>query len=169
MAPPDETTNAFDRIAATVPSPVVIATTRRGDDLGGCLVGFTTQCSIDPLRYLVCLSAANRTYELATGASTIVVHLLHDDDHDLALARLFGEATGFVTDKFERCAWHPGPDGVPVLDGCDWFAGTIVDRSDLGDHVGFRLAPLAGGRAERTSEPWLSYPDVRELHAGNPA
>jgi flavin reductase (DIM6/NTAB) family NADH-FMN oxidoreductase RutF len=147
----------------------MIATTSGGDELGGCLVGFTTQCSIDPVHYLVCLSKANRTYELANEASTIVVHLLHEADHDLGLARLFGEATGFATDKFARCQWDAGPDGVPVLDGCDWFAGTIVGRSDLGDHFGFHLAPLPGGRAGRTSEPWLSFPDVRELHAGNPA
>ena len=32
----------------------------------------------------------------------------------------------------------------PVLLDCDWFAGSIVDRVDLGDHVGFVLDVTSG-------------------------
>ena len=34
------------------------------------------------------------------------------------LAELFGGETGDEVDKFARCAWHEGPEGVPMLDGC---------------------------------------------------
>jgi flavin reductase (DIM6/NTAB) family NADH-FMN oxidoreductase RutF len=159
---------AFERIAATVTTPMVIVTVRAGDQMDGCLVGFSTQCSIDPTRYLVCLSKANRTYAISRRATTLVVHVLHDDDHDFELARLFGEETAYETDKLTECQWREGPDGVPVLLGCDWFGARIVSRTDLGDHVGF-LLDVHGGEATRTDEPYLGFTAVRDLDAGNPA
>jgi flavin reductase (DIM6/NTAB) family NADH-FMN oxidoreductase RutF len=162
------TSEAFEHIVANLDQPVVIVTTRAGNEMDGCLVGFSTQCSIDPVHYLVCLSTANRTYEIAQRASTLVVHVLHDEGRDRALARLFGERTGRDVDKLAECAWEPGPDGVPVIGSCDWFGGAIVGRAHLGDHVGFTIE-AQHGRANRTAEPYLGLADVRDLDAGNPA
>ena len=164
-----QTVSAFDMIAATIPTPVLIATTHHQGQSSGCLVGFSSQCSIDPLRYLVCLSTANQTYETARDAAVVVVHFVRADDDGRALARLFGEATGRDVDKFSLCQWQPGPGGVPVLDGCDWFAGTIEDLVDFGDHVGFIIEPTGDGRAEDTGERYLTFRDVRDFDAGNPA
>ncbi len=161
-------TGAFEAIAATRGVPMIIVTARAGHALDGCLVGFSTQCSIDPTRYLVCLSKANHTYEIALEASMLVVHALHDAPQDRALARLFGEESGRDVDKLSRCRWVDGPDDLPVLLDCDWFAGSIVDRVDLGDHVGFVLDVTSGG-ATRAEEPWLAFVQVRDLEAGNPA
>jgi flavin reductase (DIM6/NTAB) family NADH-FMN oxidoreductase RutF len=160
---------AFDSLAAANCSPMVIATTRAGDEADGCLVGFSTQCSIDPVRYLVCLSNANRTYDIARTASTVVVHVLHDAPLDHDLARLFGEQTSFEADKLAQCAWDGGPSGVPVLRGLDWFVGRILDQVDLGDHTGFVLAVGDEGSAVRAHEPPLTYVEVEDLDAGNPA
>jgi flavin reductase (DIM6/NTAB) family NADH-FMN oxidoreductase RutF len=159
---------AFDRIAGTLDPPVTIVTTRAGDEIDGCLVGFSTQCSIHPPRYLVCLSTANRTYEIAQHASTLVVHMLHHDERDLSLARLFGEQTAREVDKLAECNWEPGPDGVPVIRSCDWFGGAIVGRADLGDHVGFAI-DVHYGRAVRNGDRYLGLADVRDFVAGNPA
>jgi flavin reductase (DIM6/NTAB) family NADH-FMN oxidoreductase RutF len=64
------------------------------------------------------------------------------------LVELFGGETGDEEDKFERCGWHEGPAGLPILDECgSWFAGRIVERVPLGDHVGRVLEPF-DGRAE---------------------
>jgi flavin reductase (DIM6/NTAB) family NADH-FMN oxidoreductase RutF len=158
---------AFDRIAGTFDTPVVIVTTRAGDEMDGCLVSFSTQCSIDPVHYLVCLSTANRTYEIARRASTLVVHMLHDDERDRSLARLFGEQTAREVDKLAECDWEPGPEGVPVIRSCDWFGGAIVGRADLGDHVGFAI-DVQFGRAVRTGDRYLGLADVRDFVAGNP-
>jgi flavin reductase (DIM6/NTAB) family NADH-FMN oxidoreductase RutF len=160
--------DAFERIAASLDTPMVIVTTRAGDEMDGCLVGFTTQCSIDPTHYLVCLSTANRTYEIAKRASTLVVHMLHDDGRDRSLARLFGENTARDVDKLAECNWAPGPNGVPVIRSCDWFGGPIVGRVNLGDHVGF-VVDVQFGNALRTSERYLGFTAVRDLNAGNPA
>jgi flavin reductase (DIM6/NTAB) family NADH-FMN oxidoreductase RutF len=161
-------TDAFEQIAAKLTTPMIIVTARAGDESDGCLVGFSTQCSIDPTRYLVCLSKENNTYRIALDAPTLVVHMLHDDDNDRALARLFGEKTGREVDKITTSGCGAGPDGVPVLTTCDWFAGKIVDRVELGDHVGFVL-DVTHGNARRTDEPWLGFAALRDLDAGNPA
>jgi flavin reductase (DIM6/NTAB) family NADH-FMN oxidoreductase RutF len=160
--------DAFERIAATLDTPMVVVTTCAGDERDGCLVGFSTQCSIDPTHYLVCLSKKNRTYEIACRASTLVVHMLHDDGHDRSLAHLFGEHTARDVDKLAECTWEPGPDGVPVITACDWFGGPIIDRVDLGDHVGFTI-DVQVGNATRTAERYLGFSAVRDFDAGNPA
>jgi hypothetical protein len=43
-----------------------------------------------------------------------------------------------------------------------------VQRTDLGDHVGFVLE-IFDGRAPRAAEPALDFVAVRDLDAGNPA
>jgi flavin reductase (DIM6/NTAB) family NADH-FMN oxidoreductase RutF len=159
--------SAFDRIAAGVDPPMVVVTARVGDAMDGCLVGFSTQCSIDPQRYLVCLSKANATYDIASDASSLVVHLLPDNAIGIWLARIFGEITAHAADKLSMCAWGPGVDGAPVIASCDWFAGPIASKVDLGDHVGFVL-DITAGNANRVTDNYLGYSSVRELEAGNP-
>ena len=79
----------------------------------GCLVGFATQTSIEPFRFLVCLSRRNRTYRVARAATVLAMHVLGEEQRELAA--LFGERTGDEVDKFARCSWRPGPEGVPLL------------------------------------------------------
>ena len=114
---------AFEAIAGRVDYPMYIATTRAGDERSGCLVGFATQCSIDPPRFLACISDKNHTYRvLESGAGSMAVHVVPEQaDH---LVELFGGETGDEEDKFAQCGWSEGPEGLPVLDDCpSWFAG----------------------------------------------
>jgi flavin reductase (DIM6/NTAB) family NADH-FMN oxidoreductase RutF len=158
----------FETFAAAVDSPMVIVTAAHDGEAGGCLVGFSTQCSIDPTRFLVCLSKRNQTFRVAREARVLVVHTLHDTGEDRVLAHLFGEETGFETEKLARCAWDAGPDDTPVLRGLDHFVGGVVDRVDLGDHIGFVL-DVRDVRSERGDETLLGYQMVKHLDAGNPA
>jgi flavin reductase (DIM6/NTAB) family NADH-FMN oxidoreductase RutF len=133
---------AFDQLMGMPDHPMYIVTARTGDERAGCLIGFATQSSIDPPRFLACLSKKNRTYRVAHDASHLAVQLVPAGAD--ALAELFGGETGDEVDKFARCAWHDGPLGLPILDECEnWFAGSVADRLDLGDHVGFLLEPVA--------------------------
>ncbi len=121
--------------------PMFIVTVAAAGERAGCLVGFATQCSIDPPRFLVCLSDKNRTYRVAKGAEAMVVHLVPRGADELA--ELFGSETGDTIDKFERCRWRPGPMDVPVLEDCrNWFAGQVLGRMDAGDHAAFLLEPF---------------------------
>ena len=134
--------DAFDALMGELDYSMLIVTAASGPQRAGCLVGFATQCSIEPRRFLVCLSDKNRTLRVATRAGALVVHL--PTTAMPGLVELFGGETGDDIDKFARCAWHPGPRGLPILDGCPrWFAGDVVARRPLGDHTAFVLAPFA--------------------------
>jgi flavin reductase (DIM6/NTAB) family NADH-FMN oxidoreductase RutF len=106
-------TTDFDTLVARMDAPLVVVTAASGDQRAGCIVGFHTQCSIEPPRYAVWLSKANRTYRVALFATHVALHLLGTDER--ALVELFGGETGDELDKFTRCDWEPGPGGVPLL------------------------------------------------------
>ena len=130
----------------------------------GCLVGFSTQCSIHPPRVLACISKANHTLPVATAAPVLAVHWLAPDDRDLA--ELFGGETGDEVDKFERCSWRPGPGEVPVLAGVKgWVAGPVVGRFDVGDHVAFVLDAEVGSGDPAADE--LGFQAVKDLEPGH--
>ena len=95
----------------------------------------------------------------------MVVHLVPEQASELA--ELFGSQTGDRVDKFARCGWTEGPNGVPVLDALDWFAGPVVQRFDVGDHVAPGVE-VTMGSAPRAHEPWLMLRDVLDLDPGNP-
>lgn len=158
-------TESFDAITGGTERASYVVTTAADGGNAGCLVGFATQCSIDPPRFGVWLSKLNRTYRVARSATTLVVHLLRHDDGDLA--ERFGGDTGDDVDKFADIVWHPGPDGCPVIDRLDWFAGSVVDRYDSGDHVGFLLSPC-GGECRRPDAAQLPPSVVGEIDAGHP-
>ena len=159
----------FDGIGAAVDYPMYVVTAAAGGERAGCLVGFTTQCSIDPPRFLVCISKANHTFRVAQRASVLAVHLLAADDS--ATGELFGSETGDEVDKFAPCSWSPGPEGTPVLDAATaWFAGRVLERFDLGDHVGHLLEPLPDvGRAPAAEGGFYSFRQARHMEPGHPA
>ena len=159
-------TEAFEAFVSGLDySMVVVAVARRGRR-AGCLVGFATQCSMDPQRFLVCISEANATARLARRARHLAVHQIGADQ--LELARLFGEESGDWADKFEACRWHAGLHDVPLLDDASaWLIGRVVKRVRLGDHTGYVLAPVAGAR-RRDDRP-LTFEAVKTLNAGHPA
>jgi len=158
-------TDAFEGIAAELDYPMYVVTAAVDGQRSGCLAGFTTQCSIDPVRFLVCVSKTNHTFEVARRAGTLVVHLLRGGDRELA--ELFGEETGDEVDKFTRCSWEAGPDGAPVLDGLDWFAGRVLERHDVGDHEAMVLEPVAGIHGHHAPE--LGFQALRDLDPGHDA
>ena len=96
----------FDCAVATLDYPMLIATVASDSERAGCLVGFATQSSVRPRRFLICLSVRNRTFRLARSSGSLVVHALAREQDELA--ELFGGATGDEVDKFARCAWRPG-------------------------------------------------------------
>src|SRR5271157_5877335 len=119
---------AFDQLVGLLNYPMFVVTTRAGDELGGCLVGFASQVGVDPSRFLVGLSKRNHTYRVARAATHLAIHVL--PRRHRALARLFGGETGDRLNKFDSCAWETGPHGLPILtDAIGWFAGRILHRS----------------------------------------
>jgi len=157
----------FEQLAATVDYPMFIVTAVADGERSGCLMGFATQCSIRPIRFLACISVKNHTYGVAKRAEFLAVHLLHDEDR--AIAELFGAKTGDEVDKFVDVAWHPGPAGMPILDAAKgWFAGPVREIVDLGDHHGFVIDPVEGDGAVELSR-LLTFQETKDIQAGHPA
>jgi flavin reductase (DIM6/NTAB) family NADH-FMN oxidoreductase RutF len=146
--------------------PMFIVTASARGERAGCLVGFATQCSIDPLRFIICLSDKNRTFRVAQDAKVLVVHLVPEEAE--WLAELFGSQTGDEIDKFSRCSWTPGPDGTPILDDCgNWFVGRIMQRDPVGDHWAFLLDPVRG--ESDSSESAVMFQEVEWIEPGHEA
>ena len=139
---------AFDEVVGELDYPMLVVTAAAGGEVGGCLVGFATQASIEPPRFLVCLSDKNRTFRIAREARVLGIHFLSTDDGDLVA--LFGGETGDEVDKFAQVEWRPGLEGAPLLERCrNRFVGRILDRRPVGDHVSFLLEPIAAERGEK--------------------
>lgn len=156
---------AFEALVAAIDYPMYIVTTAAEDDRAGCLVGFATQCSLDPPRFLACISKRNHTFRIAQRSEVLVIHFLTNDDFELA--RLFGENTSDEVDKFAGCRWEAGAGGAPVLADCrGWVAGRVLDRVDLGDHVGFVVEPTDAGLNARAGRQ-LGFQEARHLQPGH--
>lgn len=143
------TGGGFGPIASSLDTPLIVVTAAEGREQAGCLVGFHSQSSIEPLRYCVWLSKANHTYRVAQRSSHLAIHFLTEPD--LPLAERFGTLTGDRTDKFAGLRTAPGPGGVPLLADCPHRLvvrrTTLVDEG--GDHVCVMTEPVdvrTGGR-----------------------
>jgi flavin reductase (DIM6/NTAB) family NADH-FMN oxidoreductase RutF len=166
MAATDEVLESFNSLMAELDYPMFIVTTVAEDDgeRSGCLIGFATQISIKPPRFLAGLSHKNRTYRVAQRAEHLGVHFVPADGNEVA--ELFGSETGDEIDKFERCDWHEGPEGVPIVEGLpNWFVGRIVGRLDSGDHDAMILEPIAGERQAEEEE--LTFHRAKRIEPGH--
>lgn len=157
----------FAELMAELDAPMLIVTAEHGGEKAGCLVGFSTQSSIHPPRFLVCISRLNHTFRVASQARTLIVHFVPEEATELA--ELFGGSSGDDVDKFAAVEWHRGPGGAPLLAGLGtWFAGTVVERVGLGDHVGILLAPVEG-TVRRSGAARLRFHRARRIVPGHPA
>ncbi|MFC9999577.1 flavin reductase family protein [Nocardia sp. NPDC127526] len=158
---------AFDAVVARADDSMWIVTTSAEGHRAGCLVGFAAQVSINPRRFLACLSKSNHTFRIAARAEHLAVHLVSAET--IALAQVFGAETGSEMDKFEHCEWREGPHALPILvTAAGWFTGEILQRHDFGDHVGFLLAPTAAQAPESAVRP-LRYEAIADLRPGHQA
>lgn len=157
----------FDSIVTAADPAMIIVTAATDGGRSGCLVGFHSQVSIDPLRYGVWISRANHTHRFAVEAEHLGVHHLAESDLDLA-AR-FGTLTGDDVDKFDGCEVETGPHGVPLLASCGrWIVGKRVGLIDAdGDHTCVVVEPVEV-RAPGPFTP-LRLAGVADLTPGHPA
>jgi flavin reductase (DIM6/NTAB) family NADH-FMN oxidoreductase RutF len=163
---PSASDETFDELMRDLDPPLLVVTTAHDDERAGCLVGFHSQCGIAPRRYALWISRANRTAAVATRATAFAVHVLGAQQHELAA--LFGAKTGDDIDKFARCAWVPGRDGVPLLADCpDRITGRKRDLVEVdADHVCLVIEPLDTHQVRTDS--WLRLAEVHDLRAGHP-
>ena len=146
------------------PAMYVVTAAAADGEVAGCLAGFGSQVSIEPERCLICISKQNHTFGVAERAETLVVHVPPASAKQLAV--LFGHETGDEVDKLAQVAWSPGPGGAPVLADCPtWIGGRVVERIDLGDHVGF-LLDVQEGAVDVDASP-LRFGQVQDVEPGH--
>ena len=164
MSEPEEI-GPYDEIVESLDYPMFIVSAAADGDVAACLIGFATQCSINPAHFQACLSKNNRTYEVARRAEVLVVHRVRRDQMELA-EHFGGTSAKDDPDKLANWPWRPGPRGAPVIEDCDWFAGRVLDRFDTGDHVAFVLAPFGGECREHEQ---LGSQEASDIDPGQPA
>ena len=143
-AAPDPSTQWSEAITGGADYPLYVATTCDGIEMSGCLVGFVTQSSIEPVRFVICVSKVNHTFAVARRSQGLALHLLGSNQKPLA--SLFGETSGDVVDKFAGLDWSTAVTGAPVLADCAaWIDGSVLEHRDAGDHEAFLVAVVAGG------------------------
>jgi flavin reductase (DIM6/NTAB) family NADH-FMN oxidoreductase RutF len=164
---PEESLEDLEAFFNLVDYPYYVVTARSPDaDMSGCLAGFVTQCSIQPPNFLVCISKVNHTLSVAERSPGMGLHLLGADQS--ATARLFGEETGDVVDKFASVDWRLGSTGAPLLvDSAVSMEGQVLGHFSVGDHEAFlvrAVRAVAGGH-----DGLLTYRSAPPLTPGHPA
>jgi flavin reductase (DIM6/NTAB) family NADH-FMN oxidoreductase RutF len=146
--------------------PYYVVTVRSPEaEMSGCLAGFVTQCSIHPPNFLVCISKVNHTLGVAERSTGMGLHLLGQDQVDLA--RLFGEETGDLVDKFASVDWRLGSTGAPLLvEAAVSMEGQVLGHFSVGDHEAFLMR---AARAVAGGPPGLlTFRSAPHLHPGHP-
>lgn len=120
--------NAFGAFA----TGVTVITTRQPD---GTPRGFTansfTSVSLDPPLLLVCLAKTAHSADVFATAPHFAVNILAEDQKSVS-----GLFASRAPDKFDQCAWTPGPADVPLIDGAlAQFSCANHQLVDAGDHL----------------------------------
>ena len=175
----DVVDESFDDLMSMLDYPVFVVTSQANGVPAGCLVAFATQTGVESPRFLVGVAKNSHTFAVASRSQHLAVHALAR--HQRVLAELFGGQTGHQINKFDRCSWRAGPEGMPILDDAiAWFVGRTVNWMDTGDHVAYLLEPVATWVPENFEDPlYLSdiddiddddggHPDPQRFFAGAP-
>lgn len=125
-------------------------------DRDGSPVGLTansfTSVSLHPPLVVVCVGKDSNVIDAFEVGNGFAVNVLSADQENIA--RTFSTKG---VDRFAETDWHPGLDGLPVIDGClSTFECRLAHVYEGGDHLMFV------GRVERVSyteddSPALGY------------
>jgi flavin reductase (DIM6/NTAB) family NADH-FMN oxidoreductase RutF len=155
---------SFEDFTGMLDGPVFVVTTQSDGHPSGCLVSFATQTSVHPPSFMIVVPRSSRTREVASRPEHLAVHVL--SRQHVALAELFDSQTDDQTNKFDRCSWRAGPNGMPILDDAiAWFVGRTAHWIEIGDHVAYLLEPVATWAPETDEDP-LYLSDIDDLEPG---
>ena len=162
----DDIESAYATLVTAADPAMVVVTVAVDGTRSGCLVGFQSQCSIDPVRHAVWLARINHTYGVARRADTMILHFL--DESDARVAGVFGSlTTDDDVDKFALVG--AGAGDSPVLEQCaNRVTARVVAVLDDGtcDHVCFVVEPT--DLVSDDSFAPLRYHVVADLEPGHP-
>src|SRR4051812_16472993 len=136
----------------------VVVITAPGAPPAGFTATSFTSVSLDPPLVSFCLAKTASAWPAVEAAGTVAVHVLTQEQEHVA--RTF--ATRGIDRFAAHGAWHPGPDGVPLLDG---VLATLVcrihQRVGAGDHTIVLATPESGEHLADLGVTPLVYHDGR--------
>ncbi|NUT37594.1 MAG: flavin reductase family protein [Hamadaea sp.] len=137
---PDTFRSLLRRQAASV-----AVVTAAGDPPAGFTATSFTSVSLDPPLVSFALARSSSSWPTVVRAEHVAVHLLGEDQHDVA--RTF--ATSGIDRFATHSGWQPGPYGVPLLDEpVAWLLCRVAHRVPAGDHTIVLAEPLTGHHGE---------------------
>jgi flavin reductase (DIM6/NTAB) family NADH-FMN oxidoreductase RutF len=158
-AGPEALRQVLRRFAAGV--TVVTTISPDGRPAGMTATAFTS-VSIEPPIVLCCLNASSRTTGAVLASEAFAVNVLSAGQEECA--RRFAQR---VDDKFSGIEWHPGPLGLPILEGT---VATVACRVRSVTEAGTHRIVLGDVVACRHgSTDALLYLDGRYGSFGSPA
>src|SRR6056297_2695872 len=128
--PSHETARDYRNALGRFGTGVTVITCNTGDGPVGITANSFASLSLDPPLVLWSPAKGSRRFEAFTEAERYAIHILRDDQLDLAGAFTnHGQA-------WDGVAWHSSPDGVPLLDDVlARFECRRVAVHDGGDHA----------------------------------
>ncbi|AWI32540.1 flavin reductase family protein [Streptomyces tirandamycinicus] len=148
LASPDLLRSVFRRHAAGV---AVI--TARGDRPVGFTATSLSSVAAEPPLLSFGIGTASSSWRVIADADHVGVHILAEDQRDLAATFARRGADRFAPPT----RWRIGPEGVPLLDGVPaWLVCRVVARVPAGDHR-VVIAEAVAGDPEGPGRPLLYH------------
>ncbi|GFH34697.1 flavin reductase family protein [Streptomyces pacificus] len=148
LASPDLLRSVFRRHAAGV---AVI--TAQGDRPVGFTATSLSSVAAEPPLLSFGVGTGSSSWRVISGADHVGVHILAEEQRDLAATFARGGADRFAPPT----RWRTGPEGVPLLDGVlAWLVCRVVARVPAGDHR-VVIAEAVAGNPEGTGRPLLYH------------
>ncbi|GAA2477665.1 flavin reductase family protein [Winogradskya humida] len=139
----------------------VVVITAPGSPPAGFTATSFTSVSLDPPLVSFALAHTASAWPAVQSADTIAVHVLTQEQEHVA--RTF--STRGIDRFAAHGAWHPGPDGVPLLEG---VLATLIcrvsQRVEAGDHTIVLAAPSFGEHHSDATVTPLVYHDGSYAH-----
>ncbi|MGB0661477.1 MAG: flavin reductase family protein [Mangrovicoccus sp.] len=118
--------SAFGRFA----TGVTVVTAPGPDGPVGMTANSFSSVSLDPAMALWCIGKASDRFHVFGTAPRFAIHILAEDQ--IEISNGFAKSSAY----FDSCAWAPGADEVPAIEGClARFDCRLNTAHDAGDHV----------------------------------
>lgn len=138
----------------------VVVVTAPGEPPAGFTSTSFSSVSLAPPLVSFSLARTASAWPAVYAAEVVAVHLLRSDQDQIA--RTF--ATGGIDRFAAHGGWHPGPGGVPLLDGVlATLVCRVFRRVTAGDHTIMLATPQIAGVADPFAKP-LVYHDGAYNH-----
>jgi len=130
----DSAPETFRLVMGRFATGISVVTTWDGDQPAGITVNALSSVSLDPPLVMVALDRSRFITPMVRTHGRYAVNILGHDQQ--ALSDCFAHAPVKPgRDEFCGAAWHPGPAGLPLLDGAiAALECTVVQTFSAGDH-----------------------------------